>query len=556
MEWLLFFALLGGGGYAAYKKLTTWTPPSDEDIDEVSWNTPYGNARFARIEEYTPGSPATGVFHGQHQNRSWTITVPEQHQKKWGKEIPRGGEIGERIYTPPESNTLLVAPAGAGKGRNIIINTLLETSDISVFTIDPKGENCAVTIRERFKMGQKVHVLNPWGLHGIPSRSVNPLDLLNPEVPEVVSNATFLTDLMMMPGQEENFWDISAKTFIRGLLLYVAAHEPEEKRNLVRFYELLTEDPAKSQEENQAPLLARMFKSPKCNGAIHAAAAGLESMAERTRGDILATARAHCDFLTDPIIRASLTHSDFSFADLKTDLTTIYVLIPAYALETQGRWLRLMVGMALTAMERGDPFKHRALFLLDEFAALGRLEKIRQGIALHRGYGIDYCLVVQDLNQLQELYKSGWQTIISNCRYKYFKAISDNVTAEYVSKMLGNRTVWAEGESPNPEAPGWAHFKKQYQPGQRNKVGMPLQSPDDLLTFTQDQGIVIRTGENPMLAKIGPYDADGRNSKKADPNPYYTENYKFPKEVAKDLREGKVYSKSTSPLKRGTVSLG
>lgn len=556
MEWLLLLGLLAGGGYAAYKKFTAWHPPGEQSYDDLHWETAFGNARYAKINDYKPGLPATGVFLGQHQNVAWNVGVPLKDQKKWGKTINYGGELGNRIYTEPESNTLLVAPAGSGKGRNVIINTLLETSGVSVFTIDPKGENCAVTVRERLRMGQKVHVLNPWSLHGIPSKSVNPLDLLNPEDPAVVSNATFLTDLMMMPGQEENFWDTSAKTFIRGLLLYIAAHEPQEKRNLIRFYDLLNEDPSNPSEEKTPSLLERMFKSPKCNGVIHAAAAGLESMADRTRGDILATARAHCDFLNDPTVRASLTRSDFSFKDLKQHLTTIYVIIPAYELDTQGRWLRLMVGMAITAMQRGEPFTHRCLFLLDEFAALGRLEAIRQGVALHRGYGIDYCLVVQDLNQLQELYKTGWQTIISNCRYKYFKAISDNVTAEYVSKLLGHRTVWTQSETPNPEAPMWAPLQKQFSAGQRTKVGMPLERPEQLLTFNQDQGIVVRTGANPMLAKICPYDQDEWNSKKADRNPYHTKNYKFPEDVARDLKEGKVYPRPEKLVKGGTVSLG
>jgi len=537
MEWLFLFIFLCGGGLVAYKKLTEWTPPPVEEHNTLTYSSPYGSADFGKIKEYKPTFASLGVFLGQHQNPFEYLTPPEKERPKYGEKITMGGELGNRIYTSEETNTLLAAPAGSGKGRNVIINTLLEATGISIFTIDPKGENCAVTVRERLRMGQRVHVLNPWGLHGIPSKSVNPLDLLDAQDPALVSNATFLTDLIMMPGEAENFWDNSAKAFIRGLLLYVAIKEPPENRNLARFFEILSSD-----QKTLDDFLVRMAATSEESGVIRSAGNLLIGVADRTKGDLLATSRAHCDFLTDPIIRGSLTKSDFSFTDLKKYQTTIYVIIPAYELATQGRWLRLMVGMAITAMQRGETFKHRCLFLLDEFAALGRLEPVRQGVALHRGFGIDYCLIVQDLNQLQELYKSGWQTIMSNCRYKYFKSISDNVTAEYVSKMLGNKTVWTEGESPHPQT-------RKLESGGRSRVAMPLRSPDELLRMDPEEAIVTREGELPLIAKACPYDQDEWTRTKADHNPFHKENYEFPKSVKEQLLSGRT-TETNNPFKR------
>lgn len=537
-EWLLIIGTVGGCAFAIYKKYTGWTPPPVKEHKDLSFASPYGWASFETIENYNAPRwmGAMGVFLGQHQNPYAYFIPPKKEREKWGDKVQQGGEFGNYISTEQESNTLLTAPAGSGKGRNVIINTLLKTSGLSVFTIDPKGENCAVTVRERLKMGQRVHVLNPWGLHGIPSKSLNPLDLLDAQDPAIVSNANFLTDLIMLPGETENFWDNSAKTFIRGLLLYVALKEPPENKNLARFFEILNA----SQKEFEE-ILTRMAAASEASGVIRSAGNLLISAGDRTRPDIIATAKAHCDFLNDPTIRASLTKSDFSFSDLKNALTTIYVIIPAYELETQGRWLRLMVGMAITAMQRGDPFKHRCLFLLDEFAALGRLEPVRQGVALHRGFGIDYCLVVQDLNQLQELYKNGWQTIMSNCRFKYFKSISDIVTAEYVSKLLGNKTVWADTENPHP-------VSRDLETGSRSRVGMPLRSPDELLRMDPEEAIVIREGENPLIANACPYDLDERTRRKADPNPFHTRNYKFPESVKEQLRTGRA-PKDSNPFK-------
>jgi type IV secretion system protein VirD4 len=60
-----------------------------------------------------------------------------------------------------------VAPARQGKGINVVIPNLLHFQG-SVFVTDPKGELAAVTAAHRAeRFGQKVYVLNPWGVHGL-----------------------------------------------------------------------------------------------------------------------------------------------------------------------------------------------------------------------------------------------------------------------------------------------------------------------------------------------------------------------------------------------------
>jgi len=56
--------------------------------------------------------------------------------------------------------------------------------------------------------------------------------------------------------------------------------------------------------------------------------------------------------------------------------------------DTQRTWLRLMItaGIRLSAENRPAQ-KYRCLFLIDEFAALGKLDI---SIATMSGYGIDY----------------------------------------------------------------------------------------------------------------------------------------------------------------------
>jgi len=523
MGWFLFFIALvaiAWYGYYQYRHRA----PSKEDVKNAPRTDAYGTAEFASPDYEDTGKSTNGVFLGQ-------LYEPGLIYNRGGSFNPTfdlGDETGPYIFSKPETHVLICAPPGSGKSAGIVAPTLAEYCH-SVFTIDVKGENTCMTVRRRKELNKKVHVLNPWGLHkellegyGVTSESINPLDLLDPNDERCVSNATFLTDLMMVPSEETSakdpFWDNSAKIFIRGMLLYLVAAFPPEQRTLTHFADLINPD----NEEALDTLLLDMKRfsttapAKNISQAIRAASSTILSAPENTRGGILTGARVHSDFLNDPVIRASMERSDFDFHELKEQATTVYVIIPSDQITNQARWLRLMVGMGLTAMERGEPTGNRCLFLLEEFAALGRLEKVRTGIALLRGYGVDMALVVQDLNQLKLLYGETWETLLSNCMFKYFSNISDNQTAKYVSEMLGDKTVTTSSQSFSDS------ITSSY-----SKLGAPLMRPDELITGSQNRGYILKTGSKPILVQYTPYWDDPKIAEHIDPNPMYNTQKQF-----------------------------
>jgi type IV secretion system protein VirD4 len=103
---------------------------------------------------------------------------------------------------------------------------------------------------------------------------------------------------------------------------------------------------------------------------------------------------------------AVLGRSDFTFADVKAQPTTVYLVLPPDRLATYARWLRLMLAQALTDLARAPASPARpVLFLLDEFAALGRLEPVERAMGLMAGYGIQLWPILQDVHQLRALYE-------------------------------------------------------------------------------------------------------------------------------------------------------
>src|SRR5207244_2686289 len=133
-------------------------------------------------------------------------------------------------------------------------------------------------------------------------------------------------------------------------------------------------------------------------------------------------------------IKEATDSSSFSMADLIKDRTTVYVVIPPDRMETQKVWLRLVLAAGMHTFKRfpaADRPGHRCLFLIDEFAALGRLDDIPRDIATMSGYGLDLALIVQGFAQIKDHYREAQGTILSNCGYKWFCNVNDLETAKW-----------------------------------------------------------------------------------------------------------------------------
>ncbi|WP_409119743.1 type IV secretory system conjugative DNA transfer family protein, partial [Streptomyces acidiscabies] len=84
---------------------------------------------------------------------------------------------------------------------------------------------------------------------------------------------------------------------------------------------------------------------------------------------------------------------------------SVFLVLPPDRLATYARWLRLMVAQGLTDLARAPASPARSvLFLLDEFAALGRLEPVERAMGLMAGYGIQLWPILQDVHQLRATY--------------------------------------------------------------------------------------------------------------------------------------------------------
>ena len=364
-------------------------------------------------------------------------------------------------------HVLTCAPTGAGKGIGAVIPNLLDYPG-SALVLDLKGENYAVTARARREMGQRVFLVDPFGVTGQPSHAFNWLDRLDVQSPDCVAEAAALADCLVIPDKSDggSHFDETAKHLLQGLLLHVAGFSDEtQPRSLPEVRKRLTSDP-----EAFLGLLADMAADEDAAFGIPARAANtLMGTADRERGSILSTARKNTAFLDDPRIAQALSRSDFALDRLKTEPMTVYLVLPPAKLAANARFVRGFVGSALAAITASHQQpKHKVAFFLDEFAQLGHMSAIEDGISLVRGYGAAFWIFVQDLSQLKAVYPK-WQTFLANAAKQFF-GTADYDTAKYLSDSLGQTTVEFETDEPiEKRRHQLQRPRRQLQPGTKRR---------------------------------------------------------------------------------------
>jgi type IV secretion system protein VirD4 len=403
---------------------------------------------------------------------------------------------------------LTQGPTRSGKGVSAIIPNLL-TYEGSALVIDPKGENAMITAEHRRNhLGQIVHVIDPWGITGLRPSKINPMDWLVAAGLDLTENAMMLADAMtVMSDKADPFWGDTAKSGISGLLQHVATDPAEDgQRHLGRVRDLMLLDG----EELEA-LFRRMLESP--HHLVRSTGARFLNMDPKLLSNVMASMQAQTHFLDSPRVREALSQSDFSFADLKRDKVTIYLVVPADRLETFGRFLRLLVQQALTENARDitDVPDKPILFILDELAALGRLTMVEQAYGLMAGYGVQLWGFVQDLSQLKRIYGDGWETFISNAGVLQYFGSRDKMSADYFSALCGETTVWnfstavARAFGQSSSIGGLSSSESETTTETSSAVQRKLAYPDQLMRMHATRQLLLIDDLNPVAATKLPW---------------------------------------------------
>lgn len=261
-------------------------------------------------------------------------------------------------------------------------------------------------------------------------------------------------------------------------------HAPDGDDNFfVRLY------PDKQNRDGLHPHVRQLFQS-------------MVDKPDKEFGSILSTLNTALTLFRNPIIVNNIRESDFVMKDLMdcTKPISLYLVFGPGEMDVIRPLLRVIVEMIwrlnVEEMQFDDEGKakahtHRLLLLLDEFPALGKMDGLATSEGFIAGYGMKAMIITQDLNQINNIYGKD-NYVVSNCQVQIYHTPSDNNSADYLSKKIGNATIKSTSSSRNSVlVPMPSSYNDSY-------TSRPLMYPNEVMEMDNAKLLVFCKGLAPI----------------------------------------------------------
>ena len=422
------------------------------------------------------------------------------------KEVRRAGLLGAdgvvlgRLdgnylrHDGPE-HVLCFAPTRSGKGVGLVIPTLL-TWPHSTIVHDIKGENYQLTSGWRARFGT-VLLFDPTNAA---SAAYNPLLEIRKGDCEV-RDAQNIADILVDPEgalERRNHWEKTSHSLLVGAILHVLYAEAD--KTLAGVANFLS-DPSRPIETTLNAMLATPHFGERVHPVVASAARELLNKSENERSGVLSTTMSFLGLYRDPVVAKVTGSSHWRIRDLvdRDRPISLYLVIPPSDIARTKPLMRLVlnqIGRRLTESLDIDRRQQKLLLMLDEFAALGRLDFFESQLAFMAGYGIRSFLITQSLNQLERAYGAN-HAILDNCHIRIAFSTNDERTAKRVSDALGTATEMRamKNYAGHRLSPWLGHLMVS-----RQETSRPLLTPGEVMQLSPNEAIVMVSGLRPVRA--------------------------------------------------------
>ena len=276
---------------------------------------------------------------------------------------------------------------------------------------------------------------------------------MNADPTEVQIKTAILVHTILVNTADENaktdvFFDQSEENLLKALILYVAVSPnfkgEEYERHLGTVYDLLTKLAA------QEGILEEFNELPNNDPAV--IPWRIFQGAGRLKPNFITGLTAKLEIFQTDLVKEVFSHSEIDLLAPGREKCGYYLITPV----SHGKMKFLMSLFFSCAFEQLiDEAKENAdlrlkiptYFILDEFKAIGQINGFADKVANIRKHGISAAIIFQDLNQLQQQYKTTYKSILSNCDTHLVLKVNDTETAKELSERIGITTIEAENTS-------------------------------------------------------------------------------------------------------------
>lgn len=408
----------------------------------------------------------------------------------------RGIVLAEKNYLPVDKrgnvNVLVVGGSGAGKSASYVIPNALQLLGSYVFT-DPKGELYDKTAGYFKEKGYAVKVLNL--VHPQNSDGYNPLHHINNEIDvDVIANT-------IVKGQGEGkssdpFWDDMAEMLMKALIYYLKAVRPPEEQSLASCSELVRT----ANNNGGDNLLTNLMNQLPYDHPARMYYKNIEMLPEKTFGSVLGTLQSKLGKFDSREIAEVTSTDTIDFTEIGKTKTAVFVISSdthtAYDFLLTIFFSQMIQQLYDFADLNGGALPIPTYFILDEFANIGHIPDFDKKISTSRSRKISFSVILQNLDQLEAVYKEAHETIMGNCDTHLFLGSNSQKTVEYFSKALGEKTISRDSVSVNKDREDWKQGKSESD----QIMARALLTPDELRRLDNDICIIYEKGIKPIKA--------------------------------------------------------
>ncbi|WP_259959363.1 type IV secretory system conjugative DNA transfer family protein [Leisingera caerulea] len=320
-----------------------------------------------------------------------------------------------------------------------------------------------------------------------------------PELVRGIADEAKAIALQLLPEPDDGrnrYFREGARTILRAVMLHLATRRRPELCTLPEMWRVL------SSPRRLERLVQEMEGSEALFGMIATLGEDLKSQMEDSPEQFADFRQGAIQVLDifDPLgwLAESVAWTDVDFPQLKEGKATFYVVIPQDKIATHGAWLGLVTRQAIAAVAR-SPGKSEVLFVLDEFANMGKLAGLAESLTALPGLGVRVWAFVQELSELVRLYGPHTaRTVLSQAEVKQFFAVQDDGLAKTLSAALGQRTVKTKSHN-------LGRFEDDEIGESLSETGRPLMAADEIRQMGRDEQLLFISRLPPLRAQRIPF---------------------------------------------------
>ena len=409
----------------------------------------------------------------------------------------KGIILAEKNYLPLDKmgniNTLIVGGSGAGKSASYSIPNASQLLGSYVFT-DPKGEIYDKTSGFLKENGYEIKVLNL--VNPEHSDGYNPLMHIESNLDVDVIANTVVRGQKSEGGSSDPFWDDTSEMLLKSLIYYLISKRPLEEQSLASCAEMVRA--ANTNGGNN--LLTDLMSELPYDHPARMNYKSIEIAPEKTYSSILSALQSKLGKFDSKEI-ADVTSTDtIRFEDIGDKKVALYVISSdthtAYDFLLTIFFSQLIQKLYNYADLNGGKLKNKVFFILDEFANIGQIPDFDKKISTSRSRGIQFSVILQNLDQLEAVYEKSYETIIGNCDTSLFLGSNSQKTVEYFSKLLGEKTIFRETKNASYDK----DKKKSGYSDSKQDMARALMTPDELRRMSMNNCIIYEKGLKPIKA--------------------------------------------------------